>query len=230
MVPGWLILIAWLSLVAGVLCALWISRDLIRNPATMAIMNVVWPVCALFGSVLLLWFYLRHGPARSADANGDTPFPYAVAKGALHCGAGCTLGDVLAESLALMAPRILILFGYPGLFEERIFAIWSLDYVFALIIGIVFQYFAIAPMRDLSLRAGLWAAAKADVLSLSAWQVGMYGLMAIAHFGIFAVLGLKIDATSPLFWFAMQWAMLAGFATAYPVNWWLIRAGFKERM
>ena len=28
----------------------------------------------------------------------------------------------------------------------------------------------------------------------------------------------------------MQIAMLCGFATSYPVNWWLIRAGIKERM
>jgi len=28
----------------------------------------------------------------------------------------------------------------------------------------------------------------------------------------------------------MQIAMLCGFATCYPVNWWLIRTGIKERM
>jgi len=28
----------------------------------------------------------------------------------------------------------------------------------------------------------------------------------------------------------MQNAMLAGFATGYPVNWWLIRKGIKEAM
>ncbi len=35
---------------------------------------------------------------------------------------------------------------------------------------------------------------------------------------------------TPEFWFAMQAAMLAGFCTAYPVNWLLIRAGVKEKM
>jgi hypothetical protein len=33
-----------------------------------------------------------------------------------------------------------------------------------------------------------------------------------------------------LFWFAMQIAMLGGFATSYPVSWVLIRAGWKEQM
>ncbi len=28
----------------------------------------------------------------------------------------------------------------------------------------------------------------------------------------------------------MQIAMLLGFATSYPVNWWLVRKGIKEKM
>jgi len=36
------------------------------------------------------------------------------------------------------------------------------------------------------------------------------------------------NVASPALWFAMQLAMLAGFATSYPVNWWLIRKGLKE--
>jgi hypothetical protein len=28
---------------------------------------------------------------------------------------------------------------------------------------------------------------------------------------------------APVFWFMMQLAMIAGFVTSYPVNWWLIR-------
>jgi hypothetical protein len=28
----------------------------------------------------------------------------------------------------------------------------------------------------------------------------------------------------------MQLAMIAGFGTSYPVNWWLITKGIKERM
>jgi FtsP/CotA-like multicopper oxidase with cupredoxin domain len=40
----------------------------------------------------------------------------------------------------------------------------------------------------------------------------------------------EIPKTDPIFWFMMQIAMLAGFLTSYPVNWWLLRAGIKERM
>jgi hypothetical protein len=111
------------------------------------------------------------------------------------------------------------------------FAVWVLDYAFAFAIGVAFQYFTIQPMRHLSVGEGLWQAVKADTLSLTAWQVGMYGFMAVAFFWIFRdVLGTELKGASPEFWFMMQLAMLCGFLTSYPVNWWLIRRGLKEAM
>lgn len=147
------------------------------------------------------------------------------------CGAGCSLGDILAKTLALWLPAVLISLGFPRLFEEEIFAIWILDYIFAYAIGVAFQYYAIAPMRNLGPREGLWAAAKADTFSLTSWQIGMYGLMAIVYFWLFPTFwDVTLKASMPAFWFVMQFAMLAGFVTSYPVNWWLISAGLKERM
>jgi len=59
----------------------------------------------------------------------------------------------------------------------------------------------------------------------------MYGFMAIAYFWIFKhVLGATLETNSVEFWFMMQIAMLCGFITSYPVNWWLIRKGIKEEM
>lgn len=55
--------------------------------------------------------------------------------------------------------------------------------------------------------------------------------MAVAQFAIFwHAFGAKLEPSMPEFWFMMQIAMLAGFATSYPVNWWLIATGVKERM
>jgi hypothetical protein len=106
-----------------------------------------------------------------------------------------------------------------------------LDFLFAFGLGIVFQHLAVAPMRGLSPREGLIAALKADTLSLIAWQLGMYGLMAFIQLHACpSLFGARADVDSPAFWFAMQLAMVAGFVTAFPVNWWLIRAGIKERM
>ena len=35
---------------------------------------------------------------------------------------------------------------------------------------------------------------------------------------------------SPVYWFMMQIGMVLGFATSYPMNWWLIQKGLKETM
>jgi len=53
------------------------------------------------------------------------------------------------------------------------YAVWLLDFVFAFSLGILFQYFAIVPMRNLSPGEGIIAAIKTDTLSLVAWQAGM---------------------------------------------------------
>jgi hypothetical protein len=56
----------------------------------------------------------------------------------------------------------------------------------------------------------------------------MYGFMAIAHFAIFPIgFGTKLEPTSLAFWFMMQIAMIFGFLTSCPVNWWLISSGIK---
>lgn len=221
--------VAIVSLLLAFACALVSAIDLARRRQRMWIMNCVWPIAALFGSVLLLWFYWRHG--RDRHGGKQPPLTVVVAKGALHCGAGCTLGDIVAEAIALLSPGVAIAFGWGVLFEDKMFAIWVLDYLLAFLIGIAFQYFTIAPMRNLGLSAGLWQALKADVLSLTAWQVGMYGFMAFAKFYLFReLLGARLDASMPEFWFMMQIAMLCGFVTSYPVNWWLIKSGVKEAM
>ena len=71
-----------------------------------------------------------------------------------------------------------------------------------------------------------WRALKVDFLSLTAWQVGMYGWMALV---IFVWIG-PIPPTRIEFWFMMQVAMACGFLTAYPMNWWLVKAGIKTAM
>ena len=142
-----------------------IAVDELRDPQHMWIMNVVWPVSALFGTVFVLWAYYAYGRfatkrrVEEAMRNGEpmpnkehTPFPAMVAKGALHCGSGCTLGDICAEWLAFGVPAIAVALGWHSIFGEKIFAVWILDFILAFVFGVAFQYFTIKPMRDLSPR------------------------------------------------------------------------------
>jgi hypothetical protein len=244
MTPIWLHDLSIAYLCFGWFCAAVIAADLLRHPQHMWIMNLVWPLTALFGTAWILWQYFSYGRLASHErghADGKRhrdqpnkppiPFPITVGNGTLHCGSGCALGDICAEWLAFAFPSIAVALGWQVIFAEKIFAVWILDYMFAYAFGIFFQYFTIAPMRGLSFGAGIVAAVKADTLSLTAWQVGMYGFMAIAYFVIFrAGFGIKLEVNSFEFWFMMQIAMMVGFLTSYPANWWLIRHGYKESM
>ncbi len=147
------------------------------------------------------------------------PFWQKVALSTLHCGAGCTLADLIGEWLVFFFPAIIVGTGITGQ--------WILDYILALAIGIFFQYVAIQPMLHLPVGKGIMRALKIDFFSLTSWQVGMYGWMAIALFGIYHG---DLPKTSWEFWFMMQLAMCAGFITAYPVNWILVKTGIKAGM
>lgn len=231
--PAWVDKLATWSLLLATLSVVAIILDELRYPQKMWIMNVVWPLTATFGGVIWLVAYWRWGRNVFDDSNRnlEQPFAVSVLKSASHCGAGCAAGDLVGEWLAFLVPGVTVWFGWQSVFSERTFANWALDFIMAFVFGIGFQYFTIKPMRNLSLGAGLVAALRADAVSISAWQIGMYGLMAVLQLGWYTSLTGRIaPVDSPEFWFAMQIAMIAGFVTSYPVNWLLIRIGWKEAM
>ncbi|MFZ0592165.1 MAG: DUF4396 domain-containing protein [Bryobacteraceae bacterium] len=147
------------------------------------------------------------------------PFWQSVFVCSTHCGAGCALGDVLAEWVIFLAGITLA--------GTALYASFVWDFVAAYVIGIAFQYFAIAPMRNLAVREGIREAVKADTISLVAFEIGMFIWMALTN---------KVFFTKPphpntaVYWFMMQVAMIVGFATTYPANWFLIRRGVKTEM
>lgn len=103
----------------------------------------------------------------------------------------------------------------------------AIDFAFAYAFGLIFQYFAIAPMRHIHSWEGLRAVAKADTLSLISFEVGMFAWMALASKVLFQP---RLEPDQTVYWLSMQIAMVVGFATAWPVNMWLIRTGLKEAM
>ena len=230
---------AWISLGIAFLCALWIAADETRRPQKMGVMNVVWPISALYFSVLAVWAYFRwgvpkskqameqhndkHGSTRGKQGDGEedsSPTASQVAVGTSHCGAGCAIADVICEFWIAAAGVTL--------FGSMLLAEYAIDFAAAWSLGIVFQYFSIKPMRNLTPGQGIVAAIKADTLSILAFQVGMYGWMALVHFLLFPA--PHLDPFDPRYWLMMQVGMICGFATSYPMNWWLIRAGLKEAM
>jgi hypothetical protein len=207
--------IAYFGILICVLCCLFITFDVIRRPQKMRIMNLVWPLTALYAGPLAIWAYCKLGKHQAYNP----PFWQSVLKGCLHCGSGCTLGDLISAWVLLAVPV--------KLFGSQLAGEWEVEYIVAFLTGVLFQYYAIKPMGKLTTGQAVIAALKADALSLTSWQLGMYGWMAISNFYLFH---RQLKANDPVFWMMMEFGMLCGLVTAFPVNWWLIKRGIKEAM
>jgi hypothetical protein len=216
-------IVGWVAIGVAALCALAIAADIARgNRQKMAIMNAVWPITALYWGPVALWAYLRRGRSES----GDPPHWWSVSKGTGHCGAGCTLGDLAGEWIVWATG--LTIGGFAAHKANTLLAMFVLDFAFAWTFGIVFQYFSIVPMRDgVGRLQGIWLAIKADTLSIVAFQVGLFGYMALFHLVFWDP---PLDVASPAYWWQMQIGMVLGYFTSWPVNSWLIKRGWKEAM
>lgn len=240
-------IVGWIALALGFGSALVILIDqfLLGRRQHMAIMNLVHPITALYWGPVWLWAYLRNGRTGSHKSldeqairfdgdvaelkrKGESTDPenlshWHVGNAVSHCGAGCTLGDIGGEWIlfAIFASPVL---GITGTYGWEIIA----DFILAWTLGIVFQYFTIVPMRDdVGKLQGIWQAVKVDTLSIVAFQVGLFGWMALSHFVLFQP-PLKVDTSGH--WFMMQVGMIVGYFTAWPVNRWLVQSGIKEKM
>jgi len=229
--PEWLHVFAWAYLSLSFLCAAIMVVDELRRPQKMMIMNFVWPITALYGGPVAFWGYFKSAPKMTkqhkqrikqevqvelqrekisgvrqmpekSPEGGPTREQVAVAD--THCGAGCTLGDIVGEWWIFGAG--LIIAGRE--FGTRLL----LDFLLAWSFGVVFQYFTIAPMRVLSFGKGVLEAMRADTLSIAAFQIGMSVWAALVFFVVFPGPHLKVNEA--VFWFMMQIGMIVGFFTS----------------
>lgn len=224
----WLTVIAWIALAVAFATAALIGYDIYGRGfrQKMKVMEAVWPITALYFGPLAWVGYRRWGRLNSPKhqhRTGEEPDygePVSVAVGVSHCGAGCTLGDIIGAWVVFAIGWELLGLALP--------AEYIADFSLAFALGIAFQYFSIAPMRDLGVREGIVAALKADTLSLTAFEIGLFGWMAVMQLVLFP--GPHLHPDHAAYWLLMQIGMVLGFATAYPVNVWLIRRGIKEAM
>jgi hypothetical protein len=220
--------LSWISLASAFVCTGLIAADIFvrGNRQHVWIMDVVWPLTALYSGPLGWLAYRRWGRLsspryrRQAGARGHYPFPVSVGISDTHCGAGCALGDVISEWVLFAVGATI---AGVALWPEYI-----ADFALAFVFGIAFQYFAIAPMRQLGLRDGVIAALKSDTLSVLTFEIGLFGWMALTFFVFFNDPHLRPDHAA--YWFLMQVGMILGFLTSYPANNWLIRHRVKEGM
>jgi len=59
--PEWLTAVSWVSVGLGFLTMSAVAADVFRHPQHVKIMNVVWPVTALYTPVIGWWLYKSMG-------------------------------------------------------------------------------------------------------------------------------------------------------------------------
>lgn len=116
-IPGWVHTISIIALILAGISALIIVFDILRgNRQNMWIMNIIWPLTALYAGPLAVWSDFKvgrlstHQAMEQAKARGEEPesrkkpFWQSATLGMTHCGGGCTLGDLLAEWFIVLVP------------------------------------------------------------------------------------------------------------------------------
>ena len=164
----------WLDLIAEtyvgicVLCCLFIiSKQRRRTVPMMRVMLLVWPIITLWVGPLGIWAYdtsNQRVPSHDDGAVHDMPGMHmempvqpthshtshwkSVMTGTLHCGAGCTLADLLGSLLFRMAPFIL--------FGSSLYGEWAVDYVLAMIqLSMLCGFITAYPMNWWLMRTGI---------------------------------------------------------------------------
>lgn len=246
-------IISFITVIIGILSAMIILIDVIKHPQPMTIMSIVWPIQGLYLGPFAIWFYWKmgrvteqhhhdHGGQEDHDnesdqhhkdhdngsdhesMHGDKPFYQSVFVSTSHCSSGCTLGDAVGVPFVFFTGLMIA--------GSTLFAHYTVEFILAYIFGVFFQVFSIVPMNrkmggDMSWGKGFVEAVKADTLSLVAFEIGMFGWMAISHYLLFAK---APEPNSMVYWFMMQIAMILGTATSYPANWVLVKKGIKSGM
>lgn len=128
-IPAWLTVTAWIFISLGLASAAAIVADiyLLGYREHMKIMEAVWPLTALYAGPAGLAAYFCWGrpmshrwtQARNNRMPGK-PFWAGTAVSTTHCGAGCVLGDVIAEWIVFAAALQLLGTGPAGRVPPRL--------------------------------------------------------------------------------------------------------------
>lgn len=216
--PTWLSVLAWISLITGAVCAVGIAFDIgYGHRQSMKVMEITWPVTALYLGPLGLLAYWAFGRSAPNAAPQKKPFWQSVFVSATHCGGGCTLGDIFSDNLIAVSGLVIA--------GSSLLTMYVCDFLAAYVLGLFFQYWPIRARGKMTRREALMAAVKADTLSLMAFELGLFAWMAAVH-----AFSPYLHSNNVVFWFFMQIGMTIGFATTYPANWLLVRWGIKGGM
>ncbi|MEE6179330.1 DUF4396 domain-containing protein [Mycobacterium sp. 050134] len=215
--PQWVILVAWMVTILGVVVAgvMLVDTYLRGYRQPLRAMEAVWPITAVYAGPLAWWAYQRWGRPASArwqEQHGRPPRMGPAAVAAVQTipgGAVSFVGHMIAMPLVM----------WTGL-KIAGQGVWPMMLIIAAIalpLLIAFEYRAMSVAYGTqSVGQRLWAASRISALAIVAFDIGMGASMLLVAFV------LRYSPTSMAFWLVMWAGMWLGFATAYPMVWWLV--------
>lgn len=135
---------------------------------------------------------------------------------------GSTMHCVAGDGVGILAGAVIA-----SLFHLPKIADIGLEYVLGFGFGwSVFQSLFMRGMAGGSYRRALSRTFFPELLSMNCLMAGMVPAMVLGM----ASAPASRDPSGPAFWFIMSMALLVGFITAYPMNWWLVSRHMKHGM
>ena len=209
-------LIGWFVLTAvSVIYVAW-DNFANRNPEN-AVIKWAWVLTALYTGPGALAFYILADkePRPGEHEQFIQPMWKQVLGSTLHCVAGDATGIIIAATITG-------LLGLPMWFDMLA------EYLFGFGFGLfIFQALFMKDMMGGSYGKALRMSFLPEWLSMNMVMAGMIPAMVVL------MMGRDMRAMEPgqlLYWGTMSFGVIVGFATAYPVNWWLVAKGLKHGM
>lgn len=220
--------LAWYGF--GLTAAAWVFYDtLTANRHVTPALKAAWPILVLFFSVIGLALYVWSCRPRRIGAvqrqEGDEPaerahraFASDTWKKVIGSDIHCVAGDGLGIMSAMVVTRLLE------------FSFWT-EFWTEYVAGFLFGWFAFqaTAMRHMgnSWPMALWKGGRAEFFSMITVMLGM-GL--VMRFVTPHVVGAPPKPETAAFWGFGALGLLAGFVLTFPMNWWLVRIGWKHGM
>jgi Domain of unknown function (DUF4396) len=135
---------------------------------------------------------------------------------------GSTMHCVAGDGVGILAGAVIA-----SLFHLPKAADIALEYALGFAFGwSIFQSLFMRSMAGGSYKRALTSTFFPELLSMNCLMAGMVPAMTLAMKSVPA----SHSPSAPAFWFVMFMALLVGFITAYPMNWWLVSRHMKHGM
>lgn len=215
--------LAWIDVVLLVWFALtlasvaYVAYDAWKNNPELVVMKWGWVLVTLYMGPIGAGLYVLscQEPRPGTHEEFISPRWKQALGSTVHCVAGDATGIVVAAVVTALVgfPMWLDLIG---------------EYVFGFAFGLfIFQALFMKDMMGGSYVKALRMSFLPEWLSMNMVMAGMIPVM------VAGMMGRDMRAMEPgqlVFWGVMSLGVTVGFATAYPVNWWLVAKGLKHGM